>query len=287
MTIPDASPSGSPIAAGTAISVLDWDAGRLLVNADYADWLRDLGRTTADAWLTLEDGEVYRAVGERVTSRQQFPHAGTVTAVYRKRHGRLTWRECWKSYVRLQRPVWGARPEWDAILEFHRLGIPTMTPILCAEVDGRSCLVTAELANCHRLDHWFRDHPGSTTQAQRLRRDVVTRMAMLTQRLHRAGWHHQDLYWCHVLWPVDSPPTELHLIDLGRVQPHRGWNSRRWIVKDLAQLQFSSSALSATEQLRFLRTYLGRRLTARDRPLIRQILRKAARIARHTSRHGL
>ncbi len=282
--------TSDPLAA-PGISLVSWDDGRLLVNAQFAAWLKSLGLTTAAAWLNLERGEVYREVGERVTSRHELPaeapESGSAPrTVYLKRHGRLTWRERFKSYARLQAPVWGARPEWDAILEFHRLGIPTMTPIACAELDGRSCLVTDGLENCRRMDQWFVETAGCPEfRAERLA--VIDRMAWLTRRMHQGGWHHQDLYWCHVLWPAGTGPDRLHIIDLGRVQPHSGLLSRRWIIKDLAQLQFASNSLTATEQLRFLRAYQNQPGFFIDRSLIPAILAKSARIARHTVRHGL
>ncbi len=275
------------ILATTPIKVVVWDSGRLLVNAEFAPALELWGLTTAAAVLQLGRGEVYREVGERITSRHEFAADEGLRAVYLKRHGRLTWRERWKSWGKLQAPVWGARPEWKAILEFHRLGIPTMTPIACGELDGRSCLLTEALERCVRLDHWFAGTSAADSSERQLRRAVVENMAGITRRMHTSGWHHQDLYWCHVLWPEGSLPENLHLIDLGRVQPHSATLGQRWVAKDLAQLLYSSKSLSAAEKLRFLRCYLGRRLTARDKGLVRRLLRKAGRIDRHTRRHGL
>jgi hypothetical protein len=100
--------------------------------------------------------------------------------------------------------------------------------------------------------------------------------------------HHQDLYLNHVLWCgelVDGEP-DLRIIDLGRVRQTRQL-SARWIVKDLSQLDFSARRLPCRERLRFLRIYLGRRLTRGDRRLIQRIAWKSSRIARHTRKHGL
>jgi hypothetical protein len=79
----------------------------------------------------------------------------------------------------------------------------------------------------------------------------------------------------------------MYVIDLGRVRAHGPWFARRWIVKDLAQLSFSAKDARLTERLRFLREYLGRKLEPGDRRLIRGILKKSERIARHTAKHGL
>jgi hypothetical protein len=76
------------------------------------------------------------------------------------------------------------------------------------------------------------------------------------------------------------------LIDLQRVQYRRWWRDR-WVVKDLAQLNYSAppEAISCTDRLRFLKTYLDvDRLGRRERRLIRRIVAKTARIARHDAR---
>lgn len=267
-----------------AIDVQLWDDGNLRVNAAFADWLRKLNLTTAADFDRLSDGEVYRRVGERVTSRMELPDRDRVRSVYLKRHGPLTWRERLKAWARLQTSVWGARPEWEAILEFHRLGLPTMTPIACAEFDGRSFLLTDALEDCERLDHWLaRDQQNQPT----LRRQIAQAVASFARRLHDSGWHHQDLYLCHWLWPKQSPPDDLHVIDLGRVQRHSPLSARRWIIKDLAQLHYSSHDATLAERCRFLRAYLGRPLCASDKSLVRSILRKSAQIARHSRKNGL
>lgn len=277
----------SSATSSDAVSIEVWDQGRLLVNRDYADWLRQQGLTTVAAFFALAAQDVYRQVGERVTSRHQFSHASETRVVYVKRHGRLTWKERAKAWSRGQIPAWGARPEWDAIVEFHRLGIPTMMPIACGEQDGRSILMTAALEDCTRLDHWFATAESRWPDQQATRQHLLTTLAHLVRQMHAAGYHHQDLYLCHVLWPNARGPALLYLIDLGRVQRHSRWTAGRWIAKDLAQLLFSAKDCSRSEQLRFLRTYLQRPLQPRDRRLIRWLRWKAARIGRHTQRHGL
>ena len=65
------------------------------------------------------------------------------------------------------------------------------------------------------------------------------------------------------------------------------WFRRRWIVKELASLSYSTppNSATATDRLRFLRVYLGRdRFSAADRRLIRRVARKTGRIATHDAR---
>ena len=119
--------------------------------------------------------------------------------------------------------------------------------------------------------------------------------------MHAAGLHHQDFYLTHLMVPLDaicatplpaadrSPAPDglrIQVLDLGRVRWQRRL-SRRWIVKDLAQLDYSAPHFAASERMRFLAAYLGRRVETADRALIRRILRKSRAIARHSKKNGL
>ena len=79
---------------------------------------------------------------------------------------------------------------------------------------------------------------------------------------------------------------EMRVIDPGRAlqEPRL---TRRWTVKDLAQLNFSARYLSCADRLRFLRLYLGRPFRRSDRFLVRVIAMKTRRIAAHTAKHSL
>ena len=124
----------------------------------------------------------------------------------------------------------------------------------------------------------------------RNRRSLVERVARTTRQMHRAGLHHQDYYLGHLLLPNPSANGELgdriYVIDLGRARRQRPL-STRWIVKDLAQLNYSAHGASLTERVRFLREYLGRRIGPADKKLIATIAAKTAAIARHSRKNGL
>src|SRR5262245_24031796 len=83
---------------------------------------------------------------ERTTTRFDISNReGVSQAFYIKRHGRPPWKEYVKPFFRLTTPILGARNEWNAILRFHELGIPTMLPA-CLGDDGKtSFLVTRSL----------------------------------------------------------------------------------------------------------------------------------------------
>ncbi len=62
------------------------------------------------------------------------------------------------------------------------------------------------------------------------------------------------------------------------------WRRTRWIVKDLAALNFSAPArfVSLTDRVRFLRAYLScEKLDARGKALARRVGAKTRRMAHH------
>jgi len=118
-------------------------------------------------------------------------------------------------------------------------------------------------------------------------REIIGLLARLAGRFHAAGFHHQDFYLNHVFIHMDEGGRpELILLDLQRV--YRPWIlRRRWVIKDLGQLNFSGErvALSRTDRLRFIMTYLNvSTLAVSDKVLIRRIVAKGRRVSRHVTR---
>jgi len=267
-------------------NLLAWDDGRLLVNADFAPLLERCGLTTFDAICTRPIESVARQVGERVTGRFTLSDGDIERGFYLKRHGPPRWQEWLKAWLRLTWPVLGARAEWQAMLWFCELGIPAPLPVALGEADGKSFTVATAIEPHIRLDHWSENRAcNAESRDPRRRREWLVRLARLVRRIHQAGLHHQDLYLCHLLLTPDRP-EEISVIDLGRVRRHRQL-PLRWVVKDLSQLRYSSPQASRADRLRFLREYLGRRVTRADRRLMAAVNQKADRIGRHTARHGL
>lgn len=114
-------------------------------------------------------------------------------------------------------------------------------------------------------------------------RALTQSLAELARRFHEAGYRHRDFYLCHHFVNArDDGGCEVTLIDLQRVfRP--GWRAERWRVKDLAQLNYSALEVNIPlrTRLRFMRIYLsGKKFSATDRRLLRQIQKKTAAMAR-------
>jgi heptose I phosphotransferase len=265
-----------------------WDRGRLRVNADYAALLRCHGLNTFDAVMHYADTTTAKhAVRQRATCRLEL-NCGShpSSAFYLKRHWPPPWREYVKPLLRLTWPILGARMEWEAMIRFHELGIPSMEPVLLGEHRRRSLVMSRAIEDHVKLSDWVTREKPINDATLRYRRDLVHTLADVTRRMHTAGLHHQDYYLGHILLDQRQGPDALRVIDLGRARQTRRL-ANRWVVKDLAQLNYSAREATGAERVRFLRAYLGRPLHSRDRRLIRRVLRKTDAIARHSRKNRL
>jgi heptose I phosphotransferase len=276
------------------IEIDDWDGGRLRINRRFAPALEAHGLTTFDAIFKLAGGKVVRSVGSRSTAQILLNAGGPGQSFYLKRHAAASLVERVKPVIHLSQPILGARNEWEAILRFHAAGIPTMTPVAFGESGERSLVMTEDLGTNRTLLDWVNDTTGSRPQrsgavsrdAGIVKRELLRHIANIARRMHASGLFHQDFYLNHMLCCGEPNRLDVRVIDLGRVRERRG-PATRWIMKDLAQLDYSARQLSCADRLRFLRLYLGRPFQPRDRWMIRWITLKSAWIASHTAKNGL
>jgi heptose I phosphotransferase len=213
-------------------------------------------------------GEAYRNIASRRTIRVILDGHG----YFAKLHFGVGWGEIFKNFIHLRLPVIGARTEWLAIQRFAELGVATMSIAGFGErglnpAGRQSFLITDELAETISLEDYcrfWRDTPPSP----RLKRSIIEKVAGMTRQLHENGVNHRDLYICHFLIKEasaksDASPEQIDLfiIDLHRVQI-RSKTPRRWIVKDVAGLHFSSMDIGLTrrDQFRFMKRYCGQPL---------------------------
>jgi hypothetical protein len=185
--------------------------------------------------------------------------------------------------------------EWACMRRLAADGIPTARPIaLAEEISGRRedrSAILIESVPGRSLEQWAQTwtSPGRTTAAPADIRSLLPMTASLVSRFHARGYVHRDLYLAHIFYDPEAPPEEsLHLIDLQRVMMPR-WRRRRWIVKDIASLSYSTPTelVSRTDRLRWLKAYLGvRKLDAPAKRFARHVAAKSRRIGRHDHRRG-
>jgi len=152
-------------------------------------------------------------------------------------------------------------------------------------IEKESVLLTGDLGDTTRLNDFLQVNAFTPCQGKVLetKKRILENLADITRRMHRAGINHRDYYLCHIL--MDNR-ERLYVIDLHRVNV-RDKVGKRWMVKDLAAMLFSSLEVPVThgQRLAFYKRYMQiSRLSADDKTLIRLIVKKCNKIARHTEK---
>ena len=268
----------------------------IVVNKAYREILDKNRLDTFKSFMEYTDVEVAKQViQERSTVKFVLDEGNRRSTFFLKRYTSHSVQEYLKCLMRFSWPK-SARNEWRAILRFHEIGLPTMVPVAEGEkrnslgIVTQSFIVTKEIKGAYRFDgylaKWLRKNLSRKEIQEK--RDLIEQVALLTRKMHAMGLNHRDYYLCHIFIRTmgGNEDFEIFIIDLHRVDIRKRVG-RRWIVKDLAALHFSSLALPihATDRIRFLKLYLQKkRLDERDRLFVRQILKKTDRIAKHTEK---
>jgi len=289
------------------------DGGRLRINDAFRPLLETASLVTLDAIMAYSSGQPYRRVPGRLTVRAELTDpaspgqspAGGRRALYLKRFTRVPLGTQLRRTLSLNPPVSLAERELRGLVRLADIGIPAARLVAVgSELSQggrreRSCIITEEIPDAVQADVYFErtwacaSDPARTAAKRRL----IAAIARLARRLHAHRLSHRDFYLCHLMVQpaADGGDPILYLIDLQRLTHHRRGLARRWIVKDLAALLFSSwpsqathirsPVFSETDRLRFARDYFGVPHLAPDqKALLRRVARKARRIARHEAR---
>ncbi len=278
------------------------DNQRILAVERFLPVLRSLGLDTVRGVMEYRGGTPYRDVPDRLTVRVPFawPDGGGESALYVKRHRRVDVRSWLDGLLFWRKPQTRAETEYRNLLQLVHIGLATPQPVAWGQehrwsLRQDSFLITEEIPGGEPADDFLRRRFGAAKGGGdlRLKRELVARIADVARRMHGHGFCHRDFYLCHLFVrerPLGDagPPLVLHVIDLQRVRRGRGGRlRRRWIVKDLAALDYSAPAgiITRTDKVRFLRRYLGvGALDAAARDLIADVVAKTARIARHDAK---
>lgn len=205
-------------------------------------------------------GVTYRELENRRTQRIML----NGNAYFIKQHFGVGWKEIFKNILQGRLPVISAKNEWLAVQKLHTLGVPTLD-IAGYGVRGRnpakqqSFLLTRELSNFITLEDlckkWRNEPPAAAFKFA-----LIKAVAEIARILHTNGINHRDFYLCHFLMDLIEynarDAIKLYLIDLHRAGL-RQKTPLRWIIKDLAGLDFSSHDIGLTkrDQWRFMKWY--------------------------------
>jgi heptose I phosphotransferase len=268
--------------------------GRMWFDAAHGEHFRRRGLDDFDAVMEATSGTLMRRLPHRENWRLPWTDAerGRQRAAYLKLHRVRSAENRLRAWFnRPPRPSPGVI-EAKYILDLERAGVATMPLLAYGEKLSRrglqeSFLLTEEVFDAVPLDTFLRRRfPGGPEVAERdpcLHR-LVKKVAEVARHFHALGYNHRDFYCCHFLIREPTPGEfTVNLIDLQRVQ-HRNYWRGRWIVKDLAQLSYSSPPEVIGPRLRlvFLKRYLGvSRLRPQDKRLVRRVLAKHRWITCH------
>ncbi|MHC5039727.1 MAG: lipopolysaccharide kinase InaA family protein [Planctomycetota bacterium] len=223
----------------------------------------------------LSGGRVIRKRGGKENVEVEFGEEGSLKKGYLKRH-------------RPSSPA-PAATEWENWQKVKGLGIRVPEVIAFGWGPEGSFIMTEEIQGGWPLDQYLRDHfpPPVRGTAVHEKRQILEELAAMAQALHEADLCHRDYYLCHV-FITPREEGRLHLIDLQRVRRARPLK-HRWIVKDLAALNYSATKdfTSTSDRIRFFKAYTGiPRLDVRSKRMIRRVVRKTERIRRHDMKSG-
>jgi heptose I phosphotransferase len=234
------------------------------------DWAAFAGDDWPERIMDLPVTDRFFAKQGRSTGRLVLESAAGRLVVYLKRHHHLS------LFRRLMALLWPAGDWSPAMEEFNHLqwarrkGVPVPRPVAAGEFIGpglrlRSFLAVEELTGMLPLNEATPLAAARLTPTDFLlwKRGLVAELARLARMLHDRRHFHKDLYLCHFFIRADdvaaAPASwrgRVWLIDLHRLAHHRRtWPL--WVVKDLAQLLYSSDVpgLTDRDRLRFWKLY--------------------------------
>ena len=236
--------------------------------------------------LSNLEGQVYREKEGRRTFRFEIDGKSYFAKVYMG----IGWKALLTSLFKFRRPVIGAENEWRAIEALPGIGIETMRLVGYGKQGRhpayrRSFVITEELKPTISLEDFCREWRTNPPPVK-FKRALIERVAQIARALHANGMVHRDLYLCHFLLDTsrsgdvfEETAPRLFLIDLHRVERRRHLK-RRWRIKDVAGLYFSSMDIGLTRRdlLRFIQSY-------RNRPW-RKVLCEEKRFWQQVARRG-
>ena len=205
-------------------------------------------------------GTTYR----QVKNRHTFSITKNGKTYFVKKHTGVGWKEICKNLLRFKLPITSAKNEWHAINVCHEIGINTMQIAGYGKkgfnpATQKSFLITDELTDFETLEDFAPKFFAASSCDQGLREKLIKSVADIARKLHNENITHHDMYICHFL--IDHPKLQngeiyLYLIDLHRAQYH-SILKRRYIIKDLAAIYFSSMDLPLTknDMSLFMETY--------------------------------
>ena len=167
------------------------------------------------------------------------------------------------------------RAEWENLLYFREIGIPTARLVAYGEQSYKyqGVIVTEEIAGARDLASLYQE-TDPVFGNRKWVADIIYRLAGSVRAMHAQGFIHNDLKWRNILADLETNP-QVYVIDCPQGRQLFGPFLDRGIIKDLACLdKVAKLALTRTQRLRFFLAYKNKHcLDIKDRKEIARILR--------------
>ncbi len=278
--------------------------GKMLADERAIPWLQSVGLNSFEDVFQFNGGHRMGKPGlapHRDRTRMELTNnAGEKRTFYLKRHVHPPLIEQIRRIRECGHKISSGGREVLFNKRLSMLGIPTMRGVAFGQrmngvFEERSFGITEEVAgeSLETFTEQIAADPLKTPPwAQR--REIIRQLALLAGRLHKNKLFHRDLYLCHIFLTHNGDGNVvLRLIDLARMIAKPA-SPGRWIIKDLASLDYSAAAgvVTRADRLRFLYHYEGARTGTqplKGRSLSRQKTRfyiqniqaRTRRMARH------
>ncbi|MFH1369833.1 MAG: lipopolysaccharide heptosyltransferase II [Planctomycetota bacterium] len=269
------------------------DATDFFVDPAYKNGLEKLGLKSIDAVFAFQTGK--NLSKENLASyrnRIEFQVESPPTTLFMKRYNHPPILVQLKNRLSAKKRVSCGLAEFDAAHNLAKMGINTPRVVAWGQQCGmffekRSFVIMEKVPQGKSLERRLPEFfDGSATPENlKMRRQFIRDLAAFARKFHETGYRHRDLYFCHIFRTADG---QFYLIDLARAFRPTIFDAR-YRVKDLAQLNYSAPAryFSTSDRMRFYIAYTGRpKLTPQDKTLVKKIIRKTGRIARHDSKRA-
>jgi heptose I phosphotransferase len=259
----------------------------IIYNLEFEDALKGNNLLDFDRVMSIGETRIVKhAIPERRTGTFSFEQEGKTVCAYLKRHYPLSFGKYFQEMIRFASKK-TAFDEFNNILAFHQAGLPTMIPVVAGKradkvFGSESFLITKGIKDCVTLETYAESCLKTKTFTEKT--ELIKKTALLSRKMHQSGFNHRDFYLCHLLIGTEeNNKDELFVVDLHRVDIRKKV-PERWIIKDLAALNYSAKSknITRTDKLRFLKYYLSTgKISEQDKLFILKIIKKTNRMIKH------
>jgi len=264
----------------------------LIINREFAGILEKNGLTTLADFLRPDKQASLREKVNRTIQKVEL----SGRTFYLKRHRGGSPADAILALIGIRERTSPGLLEFKNNMLLEKKGLPVMKAVGCGQKRrrlsyGESFFMSEEIPSACPLDDYLKREfaPPLSKEKLKQKRKIIVTLGELLRKFHRLGFNHRDLYLCHLfIRPKDGGPA-LFIIDLQRVQ-QRKFLRQRWLVKDIAQLNYSSRFEGVTDRdrMRFLRSYFGEKiLSTAEKKFIRKVIAKTQRMERKIKKRKL